>query len=385
MITPREIQSKTEKAFFKVVSAHLKGVNLFPWTVPSNKQITGLNYNEWKADLLPLHQQSKNAKGKGYTVEWKPKTINGTKQSVPSKIYYETLEDFLFFIGRTADYKKIEAANDLIAKTFPGLKEWAANNPAIILDQSGQWEELLSVCTYFAQHPPPHSFFIRELPNPVHSKFIEQNAALLRKLLDLLLPEDWVKREENDFASRFGLKKLGVYTQIRILDDALKPHLGYDECSLTLDDASWLKWAPQKVFIIENQICFHTFPKIENAVAIFGEGFKSRVSRHLPWLEKADLYCWFDLDAAGFEMLNMMRQHYPNAKSFLMDEETFKDFQVFAVHPESRQKARHLEHLKEKEQGLYQNMVAHNWRLEQERLSQAYLQNHLNTFFEEVR
>ena len=378
MITPKELQGKTEKVFFKVVSSHLKGVNLFPWTVPSNKQITGTNYNEWKADLLPLHQQSKNAKGKGYTVEWKTKSINGTKQSVPSKIYYETFEDLLFSICRTADYKKIEAAFDLIVKTFPGLREWAANNPAIVLEHSAQWDKLLSVCTYFTQHGPPHSYFIRELPIPVHSKFIEQNAALLRNLLDLLLPEDWVKHKEKDFASRFGLKKFGVYTQIRILDDALKPHLGYDECSLTLDDAGWLKWAPQKVFIIENQTCFHTFPKIENAVAIFGEGFKSRVSRHLPWLEKTDLYCWFDLDAAGFEMLNMMRQYYPNAKSFLMDEGTFKGFQEFAVHPESQQKVRNLELLTDKEQVLYQNIIACNWRLEQERLSQAHVQNRLN-------
>jgi hypothetical protein len=385
MITPKELQEKTEKAFFKVVSAQLKGVNLFPWTVPSNKQISGTNYNEWKADLMPLHQQSKNAKGKGYTVEWKPKTINGTKQSVPSKTYYETLEDFLFFIGRTADYKKIEAANDLIVKTFPGLKEWAANNPAIILEHSALWDELLSVCSYFALHPPPHPFFIRELPIPVHSKFIEQNAALLRKLLDLLLPQDWINTEENDFASRFGIKKLGVYTQIRILDETLKSHLGYDECSLTLDDASWLKWTPQKVFIIENQICFHTFPKVENAVAIFGEGFKSRLSRHLPWLETTDLYCWFDLDAAGFEMLNMIRQHYPNAKNFLMDAGTFKDFQIFAVHPASPQKARHLERLSEKEHALYQTIVDNNWRLEQERLSQTHLQNSLNELFKETK
>jgi hypothetical protein len=384
MITPKEIQAKTEKAFFKVVSAYLKGENLFPWTVPSNKQITGTNYNEWKADLLPLHQQSKNARNKGYTVEWKPKLVNGTKQSVPSKIYYETLDDFLFFIGRTTDYKKIEAANDLIVKTFPDLKEWAANNPAIILEHSQEWDELLSVCIYFVQHPPPHSFFIRELPIPVHSKFIEQNGTLLRKLLDLLLPQDWINSKENDFASRFGLKKLGVYTQIRILDDALKPYLGFDECSLTLDDAGWLKWSPQKVFIIENQVCFHTFPKVKNAVAIFGEGFKSRVSRHLPWLEKTDLYCWFDLDAAGFEMLNMIRQHYSNAKNFLMDEGTFKDFQVFAVQPERRQNSRHLELLTDKEQVLYQNIVTYNWRLEQERLSHAHVQSRLNELYPSI-
>lgn len=375
MITPKELQAKTEKAFFKVVSSYLKGETIFPWVIPSNKQITGTNYNEWKADLLPLHQQSKQVKGKGYTIEWKPRTINGTKQSVPSKIYYETFEDFLFFIGRTADYQKIVSANDLIVKSFPSLKDWTAFNPVILLEHTKLWNDLLKVCHYFVQHSPPHPFFIRELPIPVHSKFIEQNAALLKKLLDLLLPSGWIRAEENDFVLRFGLKKLGVYTQIRILDDTLKSHLGYDECSLTLDDASWLQWTPQKVFIIENQICYHTFPKVENAVAIFGEGFKSRVSRHLPWLEKTDLYCWFDLDAAGFEMLNMVRQHYPNCRSFLMDETTYKTFSTYAV--ENTYRRKQLDYLNSEEKTMYQFLVDNHRRLEQERIAQEYIKGHL--------
>lgn len=375
MITPKELEAKTEKAFFKVVAAHLNGENVFPWTIPSNKQITGTNYTEWKADLLPLHQQSKQAKGKGYTVEWKPKMINGTKQSVPAKIYYETFDDFLSFIGRTDDYKKIEAANDLIVKSFPDLKDWAADHPAIILEHTAHWHDLLTVCRYFVQQPPPHPFFIRELPVAVHSKFIEQNTVLLKKLLDLLLPVEWVRPEESDFALRYGLKKLAVHTQIRILDNSLKPHLGYDECSLTMDDAGWLKWTPQRVFIVENQICYHTFPRLANGVAIFGEGFKSRISRHLPWLEKTELYCWFDLDAAGFEMLNIVRQYYPDVKSFLMDEKTYDTFSAFAVENHSRQKQ--LDRLTSTEQNMYQFLLANNKRLEQERIKQDYVQTHL--------
>lgn len=371
MITPKELHAKTEKAFFKVVSVHLKGENVFPWVIPSNKQITGTNYNEWKADLLPLHHQSKQAKGKGYTVEWKTKVINGTRQSVPSKIYYETFEDFLFSIGRTADYQKIITANDLIVERFPALKDWTAYNPGLLLEHATKWNDLLIVCKYFVQHPPPHPFYIRELPIPVHSKFIEQNATLLKKLLDLLLPESWIIADEKDFASRFGLKKLDVTTQIRILDDALKPYLGYDGCSLTLDDAAWLDWKPQRVFIIENQICYHTFPKVENAVAIFGEGFKSRVSRHLPWLEKADLYCWFDLDAAGFEMLNMIRKYYPNAKSFLMENDTFQHFADFSVYNSNKPKKLH--NLTEEELAVYNFLITNKKRLEQEKISQDFV------------
>ncbi|RZJ79324.1 MAG: hypothetical protein EOO20_26955, partial [Chryseobacterium sp.] len=91
----------------------------------------------------------------------------------------------------------------------------------------------------------------------------------------------------------------------------------------TVDDAALLTWHPGKVFIIENGDCFRSFPKIKKGVAIFGEGFKVQIHRTIPWLVNCQLNCWFDMDAAGFKMLNMIRQSYPHARSFLMDETTY--------------------------------------------------------------
>lgn len=176
---------------------------------------------------------------------------------------------------------------------------------------------------------------------------------------------------EIDFSSRYFLKKANVYTQIRILDDALKPVLGYNELSLTLDDAAWLKWVPDNVFIVENKTCFLTFPKVKNSVAIFGEGFKSRISKHIPWLEKTNLHCWFDLDAAGFEMLNIIRQYYPNAKSFLMDQNTYHQFSQYSV--TSIYRRLQLNFLTEEERQLYQFLQANNKRFEQERITNKYV------------
>jgi len=376
MITPKELLIKTEKFFFKVVSSQLKGEDIFPLIIPSNKQITGINYSELKDDILPLYQQSKAVKTKGYSVIWKDKKINGSNQSIPSKIYFETLDDFLFFIGKAKDYQKIVASQRLVFSYFSDLEGWANDNPAILLENFEIWISLLNVCKYFLLHPPPHEYYVRELPIEVHSKFIEQNTGLLRKLLDLLLPNEWVNKKGNDFATRYHLRKVTVYTQIRILDDDLKSILGYDECSLTLDDAGWLNWLPDNVFIIENQICYLTFPKMKNSVAIFGEGFKSRISKHLPWLEKAKLFCWFDMDTAGFEMLNMIRQYYPNAINFLMNEETLSHFSNFAVENKSRKKE--LPYLLDNEQKVYQYLQKNDKRLEQERISQQYILEQLN-------
>jgi hypothetical protein len=376
MITPKELLTKSEKFFFKIVSAQLRGENNFPLIIPSNKQIGGTNFSDWKNDLIPLYQNSKAVKSKGYSVDWKEKNINGSKQSIPTRIYFESLRDFLYFIGREDEYQKIHASRQLLLDKFPLLYEWAASNPSILLEYYDQWDDIIKVCEYFFYHPPPHPFYIRELPIEVHSKFIEQNVSILKKLLDILLPESWKNLNDMGFESRYFIRKANIYTQIRILDDSLKSILGYDECSLSLEDAAWLKWLPEKVFIIENKTCFLTFPKLKNAVAIFGEGFKSRISQHIPWLEQTNLYCWFDLDAAGFEMLNMIRQVYPTSKSFLMDRDTYMQFENFSHNV--FQRAKQLSLLTNDEQQVYQFLVSQNRRLEQEHVSHLYVCTNLN-------
>ncbi len=378
MITQGELRTKTEKLFYKLVTSQLKGETIFPYTIPSNKQISGTNYSEWKNDIVPLYNNSKKVKGKGYSIELKDKKINGSTQSVPVKIYFESFEDYLFYVNKTEDFNTIKQARTFIESNIPTLQTWCENNPALLLQHHSIWNDIIKVCKYFLNNQPPHQYYIRELPiEGLHSKFIEENAAIIKRLLDTLLPQHWITFTESDFALRYNLKKVNVYTQIRILDNELKIHLGYDECALTLDDAAWLKWLPKKVFIIENQICFYTFPPVKDAVAIFGEGFKSRLTKHLTWLENTELFCWFDTDAAGFEMLNMIRQHYPNCKSFLMDKNTYEIFEKFSVEPKAKFKPKQLQLLNDSESSLYNYLVENNRRLEQEKITHQYVSNRL--------
>lgn len=376
MITPKELFQKSDKLFIKVVSAMLREQPVFPLLIPANKSLLGTNYTELKDALVPLYQQSKEAKGKGYTVEWKEKAVHGTKQKMPAKIYFETFEDYLFFTKRATDYAVIKKGFDLIILSFPALSDWAKSSPSFLLDKSGVLIDLIKVCRYFQQNKPPHDLYLRELPIEVHSKFIEDNFVALKKLLDVLLPKDWINTNEADFSGRYNIKKPNIYTQIRILDENLKHAIGFNELALTLDDSALLNWQPQKVFIIENKACFLSFPKVKNSVAIFGEGFKSRMSKHIPWIAKAELYCWFDLDAAGFEMLNIIRQYYPAARSFLMDNETYSQFSQFSVISSYRKLQ--LENLHLDELKLYEFLQTNSRRLEQERISNRYISNKLS-------
>lgn len=371
MITPNELFQKSDKLFDKVITAVLKQEDVFPLVMPSNKKLAGTNFSQLKAAIIPLYQQSKQVKGKGYTIEWKEKIIEGTKQKIPSKIFFETLDDYLFYTKRTKDYDAINYVLDKLTTSFNCLSGWAKENAIFLLNQADSIDDLIKVCIYFCNNKPPHNLYLRELPIEVHSKFIEDNTAPLKKILDVLLPADWTNKNETDFSYRYYIKKPNIYAQIRILDETLKPVIGYDELALTLDDSALLNWQPQKVFIVENRACFLSFPKVKNAVAIFGEGFKSRISKHIPWLAKAELFCWFDLDAAGFEMLNIIRQYYPEARSFLMDEKTYNQFNQFSVTSAYRKLL--LEKLNADELELYEFLQINNKRLEQERITNAYI------------
>lgn len=378
MITPKELLEKSGKLFFKTVRSVLKEEQVFPLVIPANKQVAATGFSELKAAIVPLYQQSKQAKGKGYTIEWKEKRVEGTKQKLPARIYFETLEDYLFYTKREADYRSIQRALANLTGAFPGLSAWAKDNINFLLTYSSILDDLIKVCEYFHQHKPPHGLYLRELPITVHSKFIEDNTAPLKKLLDELLPSDWINKKETDFLGRYFIKKANVYAQMRILDEQLKQAVGFDELALTIDDWALLQWQPDKVFIIENRACFLSFPKVKNAVAIFGEGFKSRVSKHIPWLAKAELYCWFDLDPAGFEMLNIIRGYYPAAKSLMMDKATYDQFNQFAVTTPYRKLP--LDKLTADEMPLYKFLQQNNKRLEHERISQQYVQDQLMGF-----
>ncbi len=375
MITPNELFEKSDKLFNKVITAILKQEEIFPLVIPSNKKLSGTNFSQLKVAIIPLYQQSKQVKGKGYIIEWKEKIVEGTKQKIPSKIFFENLDDYLFYTKRTKDYSKLLLSFEALTTEFPELTNWAKDNISFMLSQAEIMPGLIKVCKYFKNNKPPHDLYLRELPIRVHSKIIENNAGFLRKLLDEILPPEWVSNNETTFLNRYYVKKPNIYAQIRILDEELKPAVGFNELALTIDDSALLQWQPQKVFLIENKACFLSFPKVKNAIAIFGEGFKSRVTKHITWLANAELFCWFDMDAAGFEMLNIIRQYYPKAKSLLMDKNIYETFSQFSEH--SIYRKIQLNYLSQAEVKMYEYLQFNNIRLEQERITQEYIQSEL--------
>ncbi len=206
-----------------------------------------------------------------------------------------------------------------------------------VVENAYNWEDLLKVCHYFMANTNP-DLYIRELPIKVHTKFIEENTAVLTSLLDFLVKEH-SQPDEKDFRRRFNLKYDEPLLRIRILDEelALSYFSGINDMSIPLTQFNSLNIHFDKVFILENKTNFSnifnflTLPHLKGSVAIFGEGFKLRLLKNTSWLRDKEIYYWGDIDAHGFEILSLLRGYFPQTRSFLMDAKTFNTFKRYAV------------------------------------------------------
>lgn len=373
MITVEGIRQKALQRYPAVVAALLRGDDtIFPLVIPADKSLDAATFSDVVTALRPLHDAQKSKRGKGFSIDWCNRRVLGGLQSVPSRIYIETAADFFEVTGKRAEYEAIGGACRELVQAFPQLASWAIQNSKSLLRYRDDWQGIIAVCQYFLAHRRPHPYYLRELPIPVHTKFIEDHAPIIRALLDQLLPESEVDKGVASLAARYGLKTPPVLIRLRVLDNALHGTLGYEECALPLEIACALRWSPKRVFIVENQACYLAFPKVANSVAIWGEGFQARLVMNLPWLREAELFGWFDLDISGFEMLNMSRRLYPHMKSLIMDKDTlqrFANFQVSvdAVTPKT------LPRLTSEEQQTYLQLARTGTRLEQERISQQWV------------
>jgi hypothetical protein len=181
------------------------------------------------------------------------------------------------------------------------------------------------------------------LPVEVHTKFIEENKALIQSLLNNLIGDFIQDKEEKIFEKRFGLKSKPLQIRIRILDKEISDlyFSGSTDLTLIADELIRIELPCSKVYITENEMNFLTLPAIKNASAIFGKGFA------------------------------IIRSYFPMAKSMMMDMQTFNTFKEMSVENDIRNPPK-LNNLDESESFLYNFLKEHKRRLEQEKITYQY-------------
>jgi len=374
VITPAEIIHRVEKKYRGVLRAWLNDdlKSLFPLEFPVGRLPADLA--ERRQSIEQLRQASKAETGVGYELIWdKTRRRQLGQQTEPTRVVIAQLDDFLELARKHTEFDRFVADVQHIRRRLPALESLCYSHPQLVIDNHGRWDDLLTVCEYFIRTPRPN-LYVRELPIPVHTKFIGQNESTLRLLLDTLLPAEAINAEASDFCQRFGLKSSPALLRLRLLDEQLQSQygLGLDDLTLPVEQAAYLlstHLQPRHVIIVENLINFLTLPPLNNTVALFGRGFAVHLLRKVPWLAQCNIIYWGDIDGHGFEILSDLRGLFPHTRSVLMDRQTLDDN---TVTNNAAPCTKRFEHLAPIEAELARHVVTNSLRLEQEHIPHTY-------------
>lgn len=375
MITSAEIKKKASRKYTDYLRDVAAGKTFQPIEIPCDKKASD-TIAEYQKEFNDIRSLSKEVKGYGYTIDWKTvKTKMLGTQGLPSKIKFETAEDFERFLQKVKEVDVFRKNVALINGKFSELQCWIEKYPLKVIDNSEYWSDILKVLDYFSKNPQPQ-LYIRELPIEVHTKFIEQHKAVIGELLDIVIKE-YINTNEKEFEKRYNLRYDESMVRMRILDGTLAAEFfsGLDDITIPVSKFLRLQIPISKAYIVENKVNFLTFPLVANSIVIWGRGYGIASIKESELLKSSELMYWGDLDAQGFEILSQFRSYFAQVKSLLMDKTTFDKY--FENDLGTLSKVNVELNLTTEEENLYQYIKANNYRLEQEKIPQSYVIEHL--------
>ena len=392
MLTIAELRRKAERKYADALRASLPtaaaealpaetGPALFPLRIACGKLTEDEVRGSWLQTIDQLMKHAASAGRPGY--ELRQEQVNtGTSQAwqtLPREVVFATPNDLIGFLGKSREAAHFQLNATLVLARLPQLGGWLRQHPQVVLDQAGNWERLVRVCEFFmaaAADPTAPQRYLRELRIAgIHTKFIEQHTRPLRQLLDELLPPAALRYHEAKFLRRYGLREAEPLVRLRLLDETLVASLPFqlDDLAVPVSKFRELAVPCHTVLIVENLTTFLSLPPLSATVAVWGKGFQVGALAGSAWAGARQLLYWGDLDAAGFQILNQVRAHFPHAYAVLMDAATLARHTAHHSHPAKPIKSQHLAQLTPSEQTLFDYLVTHNLRLEQEHLPQEEL------------
>lgn len=375
MISPHEIKVKASRKYLSFLQSIIEEQPFMQLVIRGDKSYSKLSLPEFEKEILLLISQSKEKKSFGYTVDFqKVKTKYLGVQDLPTTIYFNSVEDFIKYLGKEKELEFFKVNYKNIISAFSELKEWVIQNPARIIQNQNDWESIIKVCSFFKQTPKPKRY-VRELPVKVHTKFIEKNQSIIRDLLDVLIPE-YSNLQERTFEKRFNLKFSEPQIRFKILDKEISRNFfsGLDDIAIPVSQFENLTLPVNKVIVVENKTTLYTtltLPKMDNALAIFGSGYSVFNLKNVNWFTNIEIIYWGDIDVQGFEILSQFRGYFPHTKSKLMDIDTFDRFFENDLGTISNTSVEL--NLSKLEQELFNVLKLNNWRLEQEKIPFDYV------------
>lgn len=367
-----EINVKALRQYPKFLSAWLSNSPFFPLHIP------GIGTPDEslavaQQQVQSLKNGSKEVLGYGYVIEWQERNSRHHGRNLfPDRVVFESQPEFLKFIGKQREFAEFSSAVERIRSRVPELESWISANRPLLMRHMNVIENLLDVVDDLRKHPRPN-VFAREIPLSVDTKFIEQNSVILEQWLDIVLPPETIRADERHFERRFGLRYAEPQMLLRFLDPELQHSFGspWRDCSVPLHVLAESPIDANDVFIVENKVNLLTFPPVPSAIAMGGLGNGVVDLTYVSWLSNRRLWYWGDLDVEGFEILSRLRIRFPQTQSFLMDEATLYCWKEQLAVPGTNRHRELPPLLSDTETAAFNFCVAHNLRIEQERVPQA--------------
>ena len=314
----------------------------------------------------------------GWRISWrniKHPVLN--KQLWPEQLSIESVDDLVLLCKKKTEWQQYESQLQRLLKWKPTLGELFARKPDWVLKYNTQWPMLMEVIDYLLQHDVS-SYYFRDLPVAVPTKFIETHQSVLLELLVCLKPELSGCSSLEEAVNT--LPKNHFHYPIRFLDRQLAASIlgNLNALALTVQEFQKLNWAVERIVVIENEISYLQFPLLPNTLAVWGKGLAVLALQNIPMFEKAMLYYWSDLDEEGYRMLNGFRKLYPHTSSFLMEEATLWKNKNWLGVQGSAYGSCNFSFLKEEETKALRYLTSIQGRLEQEKIPMQQIVEALN-------
>lgn len=373
MVQPEDIRRKAGRIYKQFLRAWLedRAATFFPYLIRTERELT-TDIAEAATLVEALRRESKAVVGYGYSVEWRQIASRTLGRNLfPQRITFDTQEDLLRLVARRQEFTAFAAAVERLHREFPELDSWLRRNIAATVAMADEFEGLLAVLAEFKRNPRP-GCFARELPVPVDTKFVEWHRRLLAQWLDVVLPPEAIQADEDHFERRYGLRYVEPEVFARFLDAGLQQELGFpfDAMSLPLHTLAKLAVRDAKVVIVENKVNVLTMPRLARTIVLGGMGNSCVLLRYVPWLARAPVTYWGDIDVQGLEILARLRGLFPQTQSILMNEPSLCRWRHLAGRGTGHAPSA-PPNLTPGELAAFQLCVAENMRLEQERIPQA--------------
>ena len=195
--TAADLRAQTQRLWDKgrVLAAVVEPAGAFPLRLllrtPSSDELSA-RFDEVRAWSAALRASAKPIQASGVRLVSRAvrHRVIGSN-ALPAEAWLDSVDDALAVVGRPREGRRFASLLEATRVAEPLLSTWLQANPLQALALHDSWSRLLTVVAWLRAHPAP-SVYLRQVDLAgVHSKFIEENRAVLSELIDLAKIDGW--------------------------------------------------------------------------------------------------------------------------------------------------------------------------------------------------